>query len=65
MLTSLAQGDFVYIRNEGDEKEQLFNEREDPRELSDRAQLEQARSIVQRFREISRRLVSQPRRGPG
>jgi arylsulfatase A-like enzyme len=56
-LISLAEGDFVYIRNEGDGKEQLFNEREDPQELFDRAQHEQAQSIVKRFRERSRRLV--------
>ena len=30
-LISLAEGDFVYIRNEGDGAEELFNEREDPR----------------------------------
>ena len=64
-LVSLAEGDFVYIRNEGDGTEQLFNEREDPRELRDRAQETQARAIVQRFRELSRRLSGQPRRSPG
>ncbi len=64
-LISLAEGDNVYIRNEGDGKEQLFNEREDPLELSDRAREEQARAIVQRFRELSRRLFGQPRKGPG
>ena len=32
-LISLAEGDFVYIRNEGDGSEELFNERDDPREL--------------------------------
>ena len=30
-LISLAEGDFVYIRNEGDGTEELFNERDDPR----------------------------------
>ena len=29
-LISLAEGDFVYIRNEGDGAEELFNERDDP-----------------------------------
>ena len=33
-LVSLAEGDFVYIRNEGDGAEELFNERDDPRELT-------------------------------
>ena len=32
-LISLAEGDFVYIRNEGDGGEELFNERDDPDEL--------------------------------
>jgi arylsulfatase A-like enzyme len=64
-LIALAEGDFVYIRNEGDGKEQLFQEREDPRELSDRARAEQARAIVQRFRELARRLVGHPGKQPG
>jgi arylsulfatase A-like enzyme len=32
-LVSLAEGDFAYIRNEGDGAEELFNERDDPDEL--------------------------------
>ena len=32
-LVSLAEGDFVYIRNERDGSEELFDERDDPREL--------------------------------
>ena len=32
-LISLAEGDFVYIRNEGDGGEELFNERDDPEEI--------------------------------
>ena len=35
-LISVADGDFVYIRNEGDGGEELFNERDDPHELSNR-----------------------------
>ena len=31
-LISLAEGDFVYIRNEGDGSEELFNQRDDPHE---------------------------------
>ena len=34
---SLADGDLVYIRNEGDGTEELYNERNDPRELTNRA----------------------------
>ena len=30
-LVSLAEGDLVYIRNEGDGTEELYNERDDPR----------------------------------
>lgn len=56
-LVALAEGDFVYIRNEGDGREELFNERDDPHELSNRAgqstmkmRLEQLRKQVTRFR---------------
>ena len=36
-LVSLAEGDLVYIYNEGDRTEELFNERDDPRELTNLA----------------------------
>jgi hypothetical protein len=49
-LFSLAEGDFVYIRNEGDRSEQLFNERVDPREIDDRSRFESARPLLDRFR---------------
>ena len=56
-LVALAEGDFVYIRNDGDGREELFNELDDPHELSNRAgqstmkmQLEQLRNQVTRFR---------------
>jgi arylsulfatase A-like enzyme len=49
-LISLAEGDFVYIRNEGDGGEELFDEREDPRELTNRSGAEAMRPIVRRFR---------------
>ena len=39
-LISLADGDFVYIRNEGDGSEELFNEGEDPDELHNLGQAE-------------------------
>ena len=50
-LISLAEGDFVYIRNEGDGTEELFNERDDPLELTNRAHDDSMRPILQRFRE--------------
>ncbi len=64
-LVSLAEGDFVYIRNQGDGQEQLFDERDDPRELIDRAPSDSARAIMQRFRDVSRRLVGPPTKDPG
>ena len=54
-LISLAEGDFVYIRNEGDGSEQLFNERADPQEIDDRSQFESMRPVLEKFR---RRLES-------
>ena len=51
--TCLAEGDWVYIRHEGDVREELFDLREDPRELHDLAvepamqqQLERMRSTL-------------------
>lgn len=61
-LVSLAEGDFVYIRNQRDGKEQLFDEREDPLELTDLSATEPARGIVRRFRERADRLLGG---GPG
>ena len=55
-LVSLAEGDFVYIRNEGDGTEELFNERDDPRELTNRAASDTMRPILERFREHLARL---------
>jgi arylsulfatase A-like enzyme len=49
-LVSLAQGDFVYIRNEGDGSEQLFNERNDPQEVDNRSQFESMRPVLEDFR---------------
>jgi arylsulfatase A-like enzyme len=50
-LIALAEGDYVYIRNEGDGAEELFNEREDPRELHNQAGVEALQSVLSRFRE--------------
>ena len=55
-LVSLAGGDLVYIRNEGDGKEELYNERDDPRELSDRSRLPGSAPSLSRFRDQLRRL---------
>jgi arylsulfatase A-like enzyme len=49
-LISMAEGDFVYIRNEGDGIEQLFNERDDPQEIDDRARFESMRPVLEGFR---------------
>jgi arylsulfatase A-like enzyme len=49
-LSSLAQGDYLYIRNEGDGTEQLFQEREDPAELVNRAGLEAMAPVLERMR---------------
>ena len=39
-MISLAEGDFVYIRNEGDGGEELFNRHDDPDELHNIARVE-------------------------
>jgi arylsulfatase A-like enzyme len=49
-LISLAEGNFVYIRNEGDGSEQLFNERDDPHEIDDRAKFPSMRPVLEKFR---------------
>jgi arylsulfatase A-like enzyme len=50
-LISLAEGDFVYIRHEGDGSEELFNRRDDPDELKNLARDEATLPIIQRFRD--------------
>ena len=49
-LISLAEGDYVYIRNEGDGGEQLFDGRTDPDEQSDRAADQAMRPVLERMR---------------
>ena len=49
-LVSIAVGDYVYIRNEGDGGEELFNERDDPNEFDNRARIEAAQAIKERLR---------------
>jgi arylsulfatase A-like enzyme len=49
-LIAVAEGDFTYIRNEGDDREELFNDREDPQELSNRAGLRDMKPLLEQFR---------------
>jgi arylsulfatase A-like enzyme len=49
-LISLADNKFVYIRNERDGSEQLFDERNDPQESSDRSGVESMRVVLDEFR---------------
>jgi arylsulfatase A-like enzyme len=49
-LLSLAERDWVYIRNEGNGSEELFNQREDPRELFDRSGAATIRPVLEQFR---------------
>ena len=50
-LVALADGDFVYIRNEGDDTEELFNQREDPDERNNLARVDAMQRILRRFRD--------------
>jgi arylsulfatase A-like enzyme len=50
-LISLAEGGLVYIRNEGSGDEELYDVRDDPRELLNRAHVDAMRPVLQRFRE--------------
>jgi arylsulfatase A-like enzyme len=59
-LISLAEGDFVYIRNEGDGAEELFNERDDPSELRNRAADELVQPILKRLRDRLNQLRADP-----
>ena len=59
-LVSLVEGDFVYIRNEGDGSEELFNERDDPHELINRARVDAMQPMVQRFRQRLEQIKARP-----
>jgi hypothetical protein len=50
-LVSLAEGGYVYIRNEADGTEELFYESDDPGEHRNRARDTAAATIMKRFRE--------------
>ncbi len=49
-LVSLAEGDFVYIRNKGDGTEELFSHREDPDEVHDLSRVEAMKPVLERLR---------------
>ncbi len=49
-LISLAEGNFVYILNERDHSEELYNERDDPRELINLTSRNAPLSELERFR---------------
>jgi arylsulfatase A-like enzyme len=59
-LISLAADNFVYIRNEGDGSEQLFDERTDRQELNDRSRDETTRPILEDFRQRLQRFRKSP-----
>jgi arylsulfatase A-like enzyme len=73
-LVSVAEGDYVYIRNEGDGREQLFHESDDPDEQVNLAKVAAMRPRLVRLRRrlnleivrhgIGRRLQSLPRKAP-
>jgi arylsulfatase A-like enzyme len=56
-LISLAEGDLVYIRNQGDGGEELFNERDDPDELHNLARAAAMGPSLQSLRERARRVT--------
>jgi len=56
-LISLAEGDLVYIRNQGDGGEELFNERDDPDELHNLARAAAMGPSLRSLRERARRVT--------
>jgi arylsulfatase A-like enzyme len=50
-MVALAEKDFIYIRNEGDGREELYSARNDPHELVDLAGSEAMLSVLRRFRD--------------
>jgi len=55
-LVSLAEGDLVYIYNQGDRTEELYNELDDPRELTNLASKGAMLPELERFRRRLARL---------
>ena len=58
-LVALAEGDIVYIRNQGDGAEELFDERGDPNELINSARSAAMVPILERFRAQFRGMKAQ------
>ena len=56
----MAEGDFVYIRNEGDGTEELFDERNDPEELRNLVGVEAMRPVLERLRGGVNQLRARP-----
>jgi arylsulfatase A-like enzyme len=61
-LNSLVMGDFIYIRNQNTGKEELFDEREDPGELKNRARVEDMFPDVRQFRQQLDKLMTSVQR---
>jgi arylsulfatase A-like enzyme len=59
-LVSVAEGDLVYIKNEGDGTEELYDGRVDPRELTNLAGTDAMRPVLERFRQQLARLKPSP-----
>jgi arylsulfatase A-like enzyme len=62
-LVSLAKGAHVYIRNEADRTEELYDQREDPRELTNRVGNHGMMPILEQFRKRLARIKKQERIG--
>ena len=50
-MLSLAEGEYVYIRNLRNGSEELFDHRDDPLELSNRARVDSLRPVLDRLRD--------------
>jgi hypothetical protein len=61
-LVSLAEGDYVYICNEGDGREQLFHESFDPDERDNLAKVEAMRPRLERLRRRLNQMRATPPR---
>ncbi len=59
-LAALAEGEWSYIRREGDVREELFHVREDAQEQRNRADDPSAQPVLQRMRDALRQLTAGP-----
>lgn len=57
-MVAMAEGDLVYIRNEGDGREELYNERDDPDEQHNLARDAAMAPALRRFRDRLRRATT-------